>query len=83
MKIFLGVMCVVFFWTGAYFMGNLVLSTFGDPFFFDRLMSTLYGVLLWAIICIVIFISCGIFLLINHYVGDEGTKGRSLTQKST
>jgi len=60
MKIFrliLSIIAVIVFWFGAYFMGNLVLDTFSKPFFWDGFMSTLYGIVCWLMVGVIIFIS--------------------------
>jgi len=43
----IGIIGVIIFIGGAYFMGNKVLDTFGDGII-DELMASFYGVLLWA-----------------------------------
>lgn len=53
------------FLMGAYFMGNFMLDTFDDDIQ-DRIMSSIYGVLCWAVIAVVFVIFCGIYTGVSY-----------------
>lgn len=55
---FLGVLV---FYAGAYFIGNAVFKTFYDNWQ-EQLRSSLYGILLWAGIGMVVLICVGIYI---------------------
>lgn len=49
----LGILGVIIFITGAYFIGNKILNTF-DEDWIEQLISTAYGFLVWFLIAAVI-----------------------------
>ncbi len=57
----LSILGIVIFIVGAYFMGNAVLKTFYDDFV-EQLMASIYGILLWIGVGVVILLCFGVYI---------------------
>ena len=59
-NILLTILGTIIFFGGAYFMGNYILDTFNDDIV-EQIMSSVYGILLWAGIGLIALIICWIY----------------------
>ena len=64
MKNFIGILSVIVFWVGVYFLGNTILGSFSEPFFPNQLYATLYGIIGFFVIGIIFGVSCGIYWIV-------------------
>ena len=65
--IILTVLAIIIFIAGCYYMGNFVLDSFHDDII-ERLLASLYGVLCWCAIAVVVVICCGIYFGVDHLI---------------
>jgi hypothetical protein len=69
MPALLGILGIIVFLLGCYFMGNAVLKTFNEPLP-DRIMASLFGILLWFAIAAVVLICWAIYGGLSNFVGN-------------
>jgi hypothetical protein len=73
MATFIGILAVIAFLASCYFMGNFILKSFNEPLV-DRLVSALYGILMWAaiaaivLICAIIYIGVSDLFMGGHHI---------------
>ena len=55
MEIFLGILGIIIFFVGAYFMGNFLMGTLRDNLY-ERIIPSLFGIIAWILIFLIILL---------------------------